>query len=555
MIGRASTAALAAIAILATPALAAFTDDDANRGNAASAAAVFAPRPVAAPTISGEARAGKTLTATDGQWQRDPAALTRAWLRCDAGGEQCQAIPGATAATYALADADAGTRLRIRVTATNAGGTEHATSASTPVVAARSTQSPPATTVAPSIAGTARIDELLTAGPGAWTGEENAYTYQWLRCTSATACTELPGETAATYRLEGADATRTMRVRVTATGDGGAATATTAPTAAVERRSFTQLLCSNPDTGYGVGTDGVLPDGITKAGAWQAGWSLRSSCGAGVKMDLTRGVRIDGVSTSSTSVWTTYGGYFQFRPLPGITMAPQGGTIYRRIAFGGGTKLAEAVHYSSNPALYSQPWQERCSQLYGGCAPGSTATSPATPYTGTALQLSGAGGPGFGFTAYLACEGNAMGSCTATGSTSFALYGGRMHLQDPTPPTVSSAGGSLVTGGVVAGDGANVTLTAADSGAGLYRVRVRVDEQEVAAGVIDANGGRCADAGAGNADDYEFAGQKPCPAAVSDARVEFDTSSWPQGSRRLHVVLEDAGGNTVTLAKRAVQIG
>lgn len=554
MTARIAAAALAATAVAVAPALAAFTDATDNRGNAATAAAEFKPRSATAPAVTGDAKVGQALTATDGQWQRDPATLTRTWLRCDAEGERCHAILGATAMTYELTDADAGMRLRVRVTATNAGGGAEATSDPTAVVEARRNLAPPASTTPPRIDGTALVDELLTAHPGTWTGEGTTSAYQWLRCTSAT-CTEITGETAATYRLEGADAARTIRARVTATNDGGTTTVTTAPTAAVARRTFVHLLCSNPDTGYGVGTDGVLPDGIAKVGSWQAGWTLRSACAAGVKMDLTRGVRIDGVSTASTSVWTTYGGYLQFRPLPGITMAPQGSTIYRRIAFGGGSKLAEAVHYSANPALYVSPWQERCSQLYGGCAPGSTATSPATPYTGTALELSSAGGANFGFTAYLACEGNAMGSCTATGSTSFALYGAKMRLQDAATPTVSATSGPLVTSDLVPGDRASVTLSAADAGTGLYRVRVRVDEQALAEEVIDADAGRCADANPANADAYEFARQKPCPTAVTDARVEFDTSTWPRGSHRLHVLLEDAAGNTVTLTKRTVQIG
>jgi len=74
-----------------------------------------APTVVDAPTITGTAKLGRTLTATPGTW--NPAAVTVAyqWLR------DGKAIDGATSTTYRVQRADLGTTLSVRVTATAAG--------------------------------------------------------------------------------------------------------------------------------------------------------------------------------------------------------------------------------------------------------------------------------------------------------------------------------------------------------------------------------------------------------------------------------------------------
>lgn len=88
------------------------------------------------PSIDGVAQAGKTLTATDGTWTHEPVSAELAWLRCDAEGEQCVPIDGATDAAYPVVDADVGHRLRVRETATNGAGSTEARSEATAVVAA-----------------------------------------------------------------------------------------------------------------------------------------------------------------------------------------------------------------------------------------------------------------------------------------------------------------------------------------------------------------------------------------------------------------------------------
>ena len=61
---------------------------------------------------------GQILTGTDGTWTNTPTAFTRTWLKCDATGANCVAIPGATASTYTVAATDVGATLRFSVAAT-----------------------------------------------------------------------------------------------------------------------------------------------------------------------------------------------------------------------------------------------------------------------------------------------------------------------------------------------------------------------------------------------------------------------------------------------------
>ena len=76
-----------------------------------------APFALVRPTVAGAPAEGVALTAADGTWSGTPA-FGYAWLRCDADGGACASIDGATAASYTPTAADAGSRLRVRVTAT-----------------------------------------------------------------------------------------------------------------------------------------------------------------------------------------------------------------------------------------------------------------------------------------------------------------------------------------------------------------------------------------------------------------------------------------------------
>jgi hypothetical protein len=95
------------------------------------------PQITAAPVISGTARPGAKLTATNGSWLGYPLpAISDRWQRCDSQGSHCKTLPGQTHTTYTVATTDLGARLRLVVTATNSLGSSSASSVVTSVVSA-----------------------------------------------------------------------------------------------------------------------------------------------------------------------------------------------------------------------------------------------------------------------------------------------------------------------------------------------------------------------------------------------------------------------------------
>ncbi len=89
----------------------------------------LSPVSLSAPTITGTPQVGAALQALPGTWT-DATSLAYAWQRCDAAGT-CVAMPGATQQAYTVTAADAGSTLRVVVTAANAVGQTTSTSAPT----------------------------------------------------------------------------------------------------------------------------------------------------------------------------------------------------------------------------------------------------------------------------------------------------------------------------------------------------------------------------------------------------------------------------------------
>lgn len=99
--------------------------------------------------------------------------------------------------------------------------------------------SPPQNTVSPSISGTARQGETLTADPGTWSGTQPiSFGYQWRRCDSnGSSCANILGATAKTYTLTSVDVGNTLRVRVQARNTAGTHAVVSAPTAVIAARA------------------------------------------------------------------------------------------------------------------------------------------------------------------------------------------------------------------------------------------------------------------------------------------------------------------------------
>jgi hypothetical protein len=200
----------------------------------AQAAIAAAPVNTSPPTISGTPQAGQTLTAANGTWNNSPTSFAYQWLRCNPGGRSCDSVANGTQRTYTLVGADAGRTMRVRVTATNADGSASADSNQTTAVAPATSSAGPKNTDPPTITGTPRVGQTLTANEGNWSGSPDGYAYQWQRCdTDVASCSNVAGATAKTYAVRLVDLGYRLRVAVTARNAKGSASANSAISAIV----------------------------------------------------------------------------------------------------------------------------------------------------------------------------------------------------------------------------------------------------------------------------------------------------------------------------------
>ena len=237
--------------------------DDAGHGetltSAATAAVDAAPNSPAtgAPTITGTAQVGETLTAdtsaiadADGL---DTATFTYQWVAND--GTSDTDIAGATGSSYTQVTGDQGKTIRVRVSFTDdAGHGETLTGAATAAVDA-APNSP--ATGAPTVTGTAQVGETLsadTSGIADADGLANvSYSYQWIR-NDGSADSDITGATDSTYALVDADEGKTIKVKVGFTDDAGSdESLASAATASVAARPIPGSAPDTPDRPVGTG--------------------------------------------------------------------------------------------------------------------------------------------------------------------------------------------------------------------------------------------------------------------------------------------------------------
>ena len=165
-----------------------------------------APTATTAPSVTGTAKVGSTLTANPGTWDTTGRAYAYEWLR------GTTPVAGATGSTYVATLDDLDQSVSVRVTASKSGvpdGKATSTAVSIAKGVAPSTLSPPLVT------GDPEVGRTLDATSGRWDTEGLTFAYQWRRDGEAIA-----DATGPTYVITVDDQGAALSVVVTANKPG-----------------------------------------------------------------------------------------------------------------------------------------------------------------------------------------------------------------------------------------------------------------------------------------------------------------------------------------------
>ncbi|GAA3819313.1 hypothetical protein [Nocardioides panacisoli] len=215
---------------------------------------------VTRPTIVGDPVVGDELAVTDGAWDPDSVSLGYQWLRSGT------PIAGATGPSYTPTAADVGEQLAVHVTASAPGYADGGatTPATFPVRPGAG-----ASTGAPTVTGTPRAGQTLTASHGQWSFAPDHLAFQWYAGERPIA-----GATADTLVLDDPSLIgRPVWVAVTASAAGYPDTSATSERTAPVRRAPVVLTKTLSPKKPEVGQDRVVvtvtvaaPDGLPVSG-------------------------------------------------------------------------------------------------------------------------------------------------------------------------------------------------------------------------------------------------------------------------------------------------
>lgn len=170
------------------------------------------------PTISGTVQTGQTVTASTGTWSNSPTGFIYAWYLDGV-------FTAVTANSFPIPSDAGGKALTVAVTASNAGGSVTATSATSTVV-----QPAPVNITPPQITGVFDINQTLTVSNGIWSNNPTGFVRQWALDRVA-----ITGATGTTYAVRPTDRNGQLSCTVTATNTGGSTPATSASISPVVR--------------------------------------------------------------------------------------------------------------------------------------------------------------------------------------------------------------------------------------------------------------------------------------------------------------------------------
>lgn len=305
---------------------------------------IQAPVNTGVPTTPPAPEFNVQINANPGTWSATPT-FTYAWYNCTSSGaaapsvpNDCSPISSANAAAYTPSAIVAGRRLRVKVTATSEGGSSSYVSAATDPVL-----SDPVNSTAPSVAGTAKGGNTLTAASGTWSGNPAiSYAYQWVRCAASDSstrtgtvaglpgtCTEIATNGAAqTYVLILEDIGSYLRVRITATNARASVTSfsktTSIITASAPVNSSPPALTGSALVNGSLSAAPGLWSGVpTPSGTYTYTWYKCTKGVAAGASPSSSCSKINGVTGSTFSVTSAYRGkYFRVQ----VTATSAGGS-------------------------------------------------------------------------------------------------------------------------------------------------------------------------------------------------------------------------------------
>ena len=343
-----------------------------------------------APTISGSATVGQTLTTTGGTWS-SPTPLTRAtytWSRCDAGGSSCATIGSATKNHYTLVSSDTSHTIRVTQLVSNSAGSSSATSKPTSVVV----NPTPVNKTVPKISGTPKIGQTLSTNGGTWTSSTSitAASYQWRRCDrSGNACSAIGGGGGSTYSLGNADALHTIRVAQTVRNASTSATAVSDPTAIVSAHGEPAYItlpkvAGSAQVGQRLSTTGAQWSSLTALRKATYQWELCDGAGAHCTdiaggtdasyvipaADVAHTLRVrQSVSNSAGTASATSAATALVGPANGTAVATAPPAIVGTVKVGS-TLSTKGATWQSATAIASVAYQwQRCASNGSSCQP------------------------------------------------------------------------------------------------------------------------------------------------------------------------------------------
>ncbi|HST39477.1 MAG TPA: hypothetical protein VLK58_08200 [Conexibacter sp.] len=176
---------------------------------------IDAPGDRSLPRVGDVARISVKTTMPNQTFNPNPTfAPSYQWLRCAADSSGCKAIVGATGAGYVLQTADAGMRVKARVTGANVFGAHTLESANASnLVIPDAAQA----LVAPALGGSATVGETLVGNVGGWKSPKTTWERQWQRCEAdGSGCNPIIGGSGAAYTVAPLDVGKRLRMRVLA---------------------------------------------------------------------------------------------------------------------------------------------------------------------------------------------------------------------------------------------------------------------------------------------------------------------------------------------------